>query len=82
MLGLQRARDGIEDEVAALVVARQAADSEAAAARGRVAGLEEACLAHTAEIETLAAHLTAARHSKVLHVRRLREDCSPSRGCV
>ena len=66
VLGLQRARDGVEGEVAALVVARQAAETEAAAARGRVAGLEAACLQHTADIEELTSLLTAARHSKVL----------------
>ena len=65
VLGLQRARDGVEAEMKGLVLARHTAESTGAAARGRVAGLEAACEAHAFQIEMLTAHLTAARHSKV-----------------
>lgn len=59
------ARDGVEAEVKGLSLARHAAESEGAAARGRAAGLEAACEAQASQIEMLTAHLTAARHRRV-----------------
>ena len=61
---LRAGRAAIEEQVRDLTVAHSSAEADAAAARGRAAGLEAACQAHVARVTALSAKMAKLQQAQ------------------